>query len=191
MKQHVEQLPVAAVPKATIPKLRHQPPSEWFRQSVAAIWRRRTLFIAAFTIIAIIAHLVLCFGVQASPAVSNLPLLATFVVGGIPLIFELLQRLWRREFGSDLLAGISIITALLLGEYLAGAIVVLMLPGGEALENYALRSASSVLVALAKRLPSVAHRTRDAVITDIALDDIAVNDTLVIYPHDICPVDGL
>lgn len=122
---------------------------------------------------------------------SNLPLRATFVVGGIPLVFELLQRLWRREFGSDLLAGISIITALLLGDYLAGAIVVLMLAGGDALENYALRSASSVLTARVKRLPSVAHRKRDAGITDIALDDVAVNDALVIYPHDICPVDGV
>jgi P-type E1-E2 ATPase len=66
-----------------------------------------------------------------------------------------------------------------------------MLAGGEALENYALRSASSVLAALAKRMPSVAHRKRGTDIADIALEDVAVNDTLVIYPHDICPVDGV
>lgn len=45
----------------------------------------------------------------------------------------------KREFGSDLLGGISIITSVLLGEYLAGAIIVLMLSGGEALKTYALR----------------------------------------------------
>ncbi len=44
-------------------------------------------------------------------------------------------RLLKREFGSDLLGGISIITSLLLGEYLAGSIIVLMLSGGEALEK--------------------------------------------------------
>ena len=65
-----------------------------------------------------------------------------------------------------------------------------MLSGGEALENYALRNASSVLRALAKRMPAIAHRKRDSVIADVALDDIAVGDTLVVYPHDICPVDG-
>jgi len=65
-----------------------------------------------------------------------------------------------------------------------------MLPGGEALESYALRSASSVLRALAKRVPSVAHRKRDSVINDVALAEVAVGDTLVVYPHDICPVDG-
>ena len=80
---------------------------------------------------------------------------------------------------------------MLLGEYLAGSIVVLMLSGGEALENYALRSASSVLGALAKRMPSLAHRKRDSEIADVALDRVAVGDTLVIYPHEICPVDGV
>ena len=66
-----------------------------------------------------------------------------------------------------------------------------MLPGGEALESYALRSASSVLAALAKRMPSVAHRKSGTEIVDVALQDIAVGDTLVIYPHEICPVDGV
>src|SRR5678810_1296442 len=66
-----------------------------------------------------------------------------------------------------------------------------MLAGGEALESYALRSASSVLAALAKRMPSVAHRKRESEIVDVALQEVAVGDTLVIYPHDICPVDGV
>jgi cation transport ATPase len=57
------------------------------------------------------------------------------------IIAVLLTKLLRREFGSDLLAGMSIVTSVLLGEYLAGSIVVLMLAGGEALESYALRSA--------------------------------------------------
>ena len=102
-----------------------------------------------------------------------------------------MQKLLKREFGSDLLGGISIITSVLLGEYLAGSIIVLMLAGGEALESYALRSASSVLAALAKRMPSIAHRKAEGQITDVALADIVVGDTLVIYPHDICPVDGV
>ncbi len=96
----------------------------------------------------------------------------------------------RREFGSDLLGGIAIVTAVLLGEFLAGSIIVLMLSGGEALESYALASASSVLAALAKRVPSIAHRKVANDITDVAIADVQVGDTLVIYPHDICPVDG-
>ena len=124
------------------------------------------------------------------PGIYQIPLLATLVFGGIPLVYELTKNLLRRQFGSDLLAGISIVTSVLLDEYLAGAIVVLMLSGGEALENYALRNASSVLSALAKRMPAIAHRKRESAIADVALDDIAVSDTLVVYPHEICPVDG-
>src|SRR4029077_15661434 len=107
------------------------------------------------------------------------------------LLYDLLRKLLKREFGSDLLGGISIITSILLGEYLAGSIIVLMLAGGEALESYALRSASSVLAALAKRMPSIAHRTRSAELLDVALAEIAVGDLLVIYPHEICPADGV
>ncbi|WP_100208120.1 heavy metal translocating P-type ATPase [Rhodopirellula baltica] len=130
------------------------------------------------------------FGLQTTTALSEIPLLVTLVVGGLPLLFDLLKKLVKREFGSDLLGGVSIITSVLLGEYLAGSIIVLMLSGGEALESYALRSASSVLAALAKRMPSVAHRKRGSEIADVELTDVVVGDTLVLYPHDICPVDG-
>src|SRR6266508_42463 len=177
-------------PTARAPKLRHQPPARRFWESVAILHRRRTSVIAVFAAAAILAHLVLRFALRTPPGISQIPLLATLVFGGVPLVYELSRNLLQRKFGSDLLAGISIVTSVLLHEYLAGSIVVLMLSGGEALENYALRNASSVLRALAKRMPAIAHRKRDSVIADVALDDIAVGDTLVVYPHDICPVDG-
>jgi len=177
-------------PKMTDPKPRHQPPHGWLWESLSAIWHRKTTVIAALGVLAILVHLMLRFAFQVSPAAYQLPLLATLALGGIPLLYELFKKLLKREFGSDLLGGISIITSVLLGEYLAGSIIVLMLAGGEALESYALRSASSVLAALAKRMPSIAHRKEDGQITDVALADIVVGDTLVIYPHDICPVDG-
>jgi heavy metal translocating P-type ATPase len=157
---------------------------------VAALWRRRTTIIAAAAIAAIGAHLISRFVLHTSPGASQIPLLAVLALGGTPLLLELVQKLLWREFGSDLLAGISIVTSVLLGEYLAGAIVVLMLSGGEALENYALRNASSVLRTLAKRMPSVAHRKRGSAICDVAPNEIAVGDTVVVYPHDISPVDG-
>ncbi len=121
---------------------------------------------------------------------SNVPLIVALVLGGGPLVLELLRKLLRREFGSDLLAGISIVTSVLLGEYLAGTLVVLMLSGGEALEAYAVRSASSVLEALARRMPSVAHRKGNGAVVDVALAQVAVGDTLVVFPHEICPIDG-
>jgi heavy metal translocating P-type ATPase len=151
--------------------------------------------IAATTAAAIAFSLVLRFGMTPASEVYGLPLhewplIAALVFGGVPLVFELLLKLARREFGSDLLAGISIITAALLGEYLAGALVVLMLSGGEALEAYAVRRASSVLQALARRMPSLAHRKRQGAVADIPLEEVAIGDQLAIFPHEICPVDG-
>jgi len=126
------------------------------------------------------------FGLSA----PDLPLVICLLFGGGPLLYELSVKLLRGEFGSDLLAGISILTSLALGEYLAGSLVVLMLSGGQALEAYAVRSASSVLDALARRMPSRAHRKLEGNLDDIPLDQIAVGDELVILPHEICPVDG-
>jgi heavy metal translocating P-type ATPase len=167
------------------PSQSKSPTPSWLR-----LWNRRTTIIAAFSLSAILLHLILRFGLHLVPSWNRIPLLATLVIGGLPMIFDLLVKIWKREFGSDLLGGISIITSVLLGEYLAGSFIVLMLAGGAALESYALRSASSVLSALAKRMPSIAHRKSGIEITDVSLEQIAIGDTLVIYPHDLCPVDG-
>jgi heavy metal translocating P-type ATPase len=159
--------------------------------------------IALFAIAAILLHLVLRYGLGLATALYGLPLyqlplVAALLFGGGPLVIDLSIKLLRGEFGTDLLAGISIVTSAALGtlggangsEYLAGALVVLMLSGGEALEAYAVRSASSVLEALARRVPSLAHRRKDGQMTEVALSQVAVGDTLVVFPHETCPVDG-
>ena len=168
-----------------------KPPPSLPWNSPSALWQRKSTFIAALSVVAITLHLVLRFGFHATSGTYRSPLLVTLALGGLPLLYDLLRKLLKWEFGSDLLGGISIITSIVLGEYLAGSIIVLMLSGGEALEGYALRSASSVLAALAKRMPSIAHRKRESEIVDVGLQDVAVGDMLVIYPHDICPVDGV
>ena len=146
--------------------------------------------IAILAIAAIVVHLVLRFGFHFPEPARDWPLFVALALGGSPLVWGLLLRVFKREFGSDLLAGISIVTSVLLGEYLAGTLVVLMLSGGEALEAYAVRSASSVLQALAKRMPSVAHRKQEAKVEDLPLERIAIGDTVMVFPHEICPVDG-
>ena len=124
-------------------------------------------------------------------ALADVPLVAVIVGGGGLLVAELLAKLMAGTFGSDLLAGISIVTSLLLGEELAGALVVLMLSGGEALEARAVSRAGDVLSALARRMPLVAHRRAAGSLADVPLEAVAVGDDLVVLPHEICPVDGV
>jgi heavy metal translocating P-type ATPase len=108
----------------------------------------------------------------------------------VPLAISLGEQLLKRNFSVDILALLSIVTSLVLGQYWVAAIVVLMLSGGKALESYATGRASSVLNALAKRMPQTAHRVGD-VESDVPIDSIKLNDQLMIYPHEICPVDGV
>ena len=191
MNATLQHPPASGPEKEAKLKLAQEPPPIRSWNSPSGLWHRKTTIIAVLSIVAILLHLVLRLGFRTAPGAYRIPLLVTLVLGGLPLLYDLLRKLLKREFGSDLLGGISIITSVLLGEYLAGSIIVLMLSGGEALESYALRSASSVLAALAKRMPSIAHRKRDSEIVDVALPEVALGDTLVIYPHDICPVDGV
>jgi heavy metal translocating P-type ATPase len=147
--------------------------------------------IALLALTGIAIHLVLRFATDVSSSATVWPLWVVLVLGGTPLTAELLTKLFRREFGSDLLAGISIVTSVLLEEYLAGSLVVLMLSGGEALEAYAVRSASKVLEALARRMPSTAHRRENGKMVQVNLDQIRINDEVVVFPHEVCPVDGV
>ena len=156
---------------------------------------RKHAIIAALTLAAIGLHLLLKYVFHRSEPIrgipeDELPLLICLVFAGGPLVFGLLLKLLKREFGSDLLAGISIVVSLLLGEYLAGALVVLMLSGGTALEAYAVRSASSVLEALARRMPSKAHRKVNGILSDVPIAEITIGEELVLLPHEICPVDA-
>ncbi|MGJ8636161.1 MAG: heavy metal translocating P-type ATPase [Phycisphaerales bacterium] len=153
------------------------------------VWNTREILIAVLAIVAIALHVVMRYGMGSESA--DVPLLVCLVVGGTPLVFELIAKAWRKEFGSDLLAGISIVTSVLLEEYLAGSIVVLMLSGGEALEEYAVANASSVLKELAKRMPSVAHVRVNGKLKDVELDEVKVGDRVTIFPHETSPVDGV
>lgn len=120
----------------------------------------------------------------------TVPLLAVLALGGVPLVYQLGVKLRQGDWGADLLAGLSIVTAVLLEEYLAGSLVVLMLSGGVVLETYAVRKASSVLEALSRRMPSVAHRKAGDRLIDITTAQVVIGDTLLILPHELCPVDG-
>jgi heavy metal translocating P-type ATPase len=161
------------------------------RNERAARARRKESYIAVLAAAAIALYLILQFGFGLRAQSARLPLYAALVLGGIPLIVDLSGKLFKGEFGSDLLAGISIVTAVLMGEYLVGAIVVLMLSGGTALEHFAARRASSVLDALARRMPSTAHRKNAAGMSDVDVSTIQVGDCLVVFPHEICPTDGV
>ncbi|MGB7189250.1 MAG: heavy metal translocating P-type ATPase [Acidobacteriaceae bacterium] len=123
-------------------------------------------------------------------AIYSIPLWVAIVAGGVPLLYGLARQIWKRRFGSDFLAGLSIVTAVAMGELLVATIIVLMLSGGQALEEFASRCASSALNALARRMPTIAHRIVGNSTLDVPVSEIRIGDRLTIFPHEIAPVDG-
>ena len=177
--------PVSEPPAATPPKPALQPAlqkNQFFS---------RTTAIALFAALGIVAYLITRYLLHLRYSQCRWILIAVLVVGGGPLVFDLARKLFAGQLGSDLLAGMSIVTSAVLNEYLAGSIVVLMLSGGTALEEYATRRASAVLGALAKRMPRLAHRQQSEQIVDVDISEIQIGQHLVVYPHEVCPADGV
>jgi heavy metal translocating P-type ATPase len=139
----------------------------------------------ALLLIAAILH------ISGFPALAQGALLLIIIIGGAPLVIETARQLWRRELGVDVIAILAIAGSAALGEYLAGAIIVLMLSGGEALEAYALRRAHSSLSALAARAPRSAHVRRGHALVTIPASEVDVDTLVVVKPGELIPVDGV
>lgn len=122
---------------------------------------------------------------------QNIPFLIVIFLGGIPLVIEIVRKLFQGKLGADFLGAIELVAAALLGQYLAAVLILIMLAGGQALESYAMRKASSVLQALSNRMPALAHRKKGADVEEIALNDIAIGDEIIVFPHETAPVDGI
>jgi cation transport ATPase len=95
------------------------------------------------------------------------------------------------RLGVDAVAFVSMSAALLLGEPLAGAVVAVMYAGGNLLEDFAVARAERDLKSLVDRAPRVAHRRIDTLIEDVAIDQVAIGDTILVRAGEVIPVDGL
>jgi heavy metal translocating P-type ATPase len=116
---------------------------------------------------------------------------ATTVVGGLPVVIDVVRSIARRQAGVDLIAVIAIAGCLALHEYAAGAVVALMLASGRALEEYADRRAHRELSSLLARAPHQVHRYEDGALQTRAVDEVALGDRLFVKTGEVVPVDGM
>jgi heavy metal translocating P-type ATPase len=108
-----------------------------------------------------------------------------------PLTFSVVRSLLRRDVGVDAIALVSMAGALALGEYLAGAVVALMLAGGNALEERANGRARRELTALVERAPRVALLRRAGDWVEVPIDAVRLGDVVLVRAGEVVPVDGL
>ena len=107
------------------------------------------------------------------------------------MVWQTVRGLFVGRFAADLVAMLAIVTALLLGEPLAGLIVVLMQTGGEALELYAQGRASAAVRELEAAAPRLAHRMVGGTIEDVSAELIAVGDELLLRPGELLASDAM
>jgi heavy metal translocating P-type ATPase len=116
---------------------------------------------------------------------------ATTVIGGLPVLVDVLRSIARREAGVDLIAIIAIVGCLALEEYAAGAVLALMLASGHALEEYADQRAHRELSSLLARAPRQAHRYESGELQTRDVDEVVLGDRLFVKTGEVIPVDGV
>ncbi len=151
-------------------------------------WLRRYPMVAA-TLVVALAGFVLTL---TAPAATR------WVVGGYALVvagmhaYQMVRDMLRGNFGLDVLAVTAIVSTVAVGDVWAAIIVVLMLTGGSALEDYASARAHREVSALLARAPHYAHVVgADGELSDVAVTDVRVGDLLLVKPGEAVPVDGV
>jgi cation transport ATPase len=108
----------------------------------------------------------------------------------VPLTVSVLRSLLRRDVGVDAIALVSMAGALALGEYLAGAVVALMLAGGNALEESANGPARRELTALVQRAPRSALLRRGGELVEVPVEQVAPGTSSSCGPAKSCRSTG-
>ncbi len=109
----------------------------------------------------------------------------------IPLLIDMIKTLRSGQFGIDLLALVAIVTSVILQQYWAALVIVLMLTGGESLEKYAEGRAKNELNSLLNHRPKIAHLIKKQARVDIKVSDIVIGDELEILAGEVIPVDAV
>ena len=124
-------------------------------------------------------------------AAAALAWAVTTALALVPLAYTVMLGLFRGKAGVDFIALLAMGGALILHEYLAGAVIALMLTGGRALEDFATSRARRELSALVQRTPRIVHRYEGEAIVSAGIETVRPGDILLVKPGEVVPVDGI
>ncbi len=140
-------------------------------------------------LLSLIIGLVLYF--SGEPKITKYLLSVIALVEVIPLVWSMFKDLRVGTYGIDVLAATAIVSSVLLNQYWAAIIIVIMLTGGEALEDYAERRAETELDALLSKAPQIAHILRAGKIIDVKASEVQIGNKIIIKPGELVPVDAI
>lgn len=108
----------------------------------------------------------------------------------LSMLIDMIKTLKSGQYGVDILAISAIIVTLLVGDYWASLMILIMLTGGESLEDYASKQASRELRSLLDNSPKIAHRLVGDELEDVPVEALKIDDVVVVRPDEMVPVDG-
>ncbi len=144
-----------------------------------------------FSLVAVTAIVGLILQLSGQAEISRWLVSAVALASCWPLLRDMWHDFRSGSYGIDILAVTAIVTAVILGEYWAAIVIVIMLTGGEALEDYAEHRAKSELSALLKRAPRTATVLRGRKTVQVAASEVKAGDKIILKPGEVIPVDAL
>jgi heavy metal translocating P-type ATPase len=145
-------------------------------------------YLFSIAVLAVVAGLILQVTHQGT--ILHWTLGAVAVIEVVPLLWGMVQDVRDGSYGIDILAATAIISAVVFKQYWAAIVVVVMLTGGEALEDYAEHRAKSELDALLSKAPKLAHVLKKGKVVDVPVAQVHSGDLLIIRPGEVVPVDA-
>ena len=123
---------------------------------------------------------------------STAVIISTIFIGSLRLLKDTATALVRRNFALDYIALLAITVGVLTQQYLVAAVIVLMLAGGNTLEEYGMRQAQASLTALTERIPSSVHLWEQAEIgRSVDIGSVAIGEEIVIRKGEVVALDGI
>jgi heavy metal translocating P-type ATPase len=143
-----------------------------------------------FGLVLIVLSICLVLALLGYKQPATIGVIAISIIAILPEAREMIKTLMSGQVGVDIIALVAIGASLLLGQYVAAAVIVIMLTGGNALEEFAKNRARKELDSLLKRKPTIAHLLVNGEEKEVPVDQVKVGDSILLKPGDMIPVDG-
>ena len=125
---------------------------------------------------------------QMNPQAIIIDILGIWI--SVLLLMEIFEDWKSGRYGVDILAVIAIVSTILINNYWAEWMILVMSTGGETLEDYATGQASKELRSLLNNTPRIANKLVNGQITAVKVDELHIGDIVLIKPGQQVPVDG-
>lgn len=125
------------------------------------------------------------------PYYAKILITVTGIIMSVILLKGMIDVLRSGNFGVDILAISAIAATLAVGNYWAALIILIMITGGDSLEDYAQKKARKDLKSLLDNTPRIAHKKIGNDLNDVPVDDIKIGDIIIVKPKETVPVDGI